>query len=172
MDDAADRTYIQRENVWDEQMPTDEDDSGHPFSEPDDENEETPFPEVVGTRDSLQAVRDAEPYVAPIDPPVLPGGEEGVHVATGFGTDVEEEASRDGQPHGDADIQEEALRVLRDDSMTSTLDLHVQVREGVIYLSGHVASVDDGEYAQSILGEVPGVVDVVDDTEFDPNAYE
>ena len=172
MEDAPDRTYQKRENLWDEQMPVDDSATEHPFNEPDLDSEESPYPETVGTSDPLVAVRDQEPYMPPIEPPVVPGGTEGIRVATGFGESPEEEAVRDGAPRGDEDIQDMALRVLQEDSMTSTLDLDVRVRDAVIYLRGRVASVDDAEYAQSVLGELPGVVDVVDDTEFDPNAYE
>jgi len=168
MDDAADRTRTARENLWDQQMPVEGDKPAHPFAEPDVENEELPFPDVVGTTDPLVASRDAEPYMAPIEPPVLPGGREGIHVATGFGQSPEEEAYRAGEPRGDEDIRVEALRVLRDDAMTSDLDLHVRVRDGVIHVFGPVMSIDDAEYAQSVLGELPGVVDVVDDTTLNP----
>lgn len=170
MEDARDRTYTSRENLWDEQMPGEGEPSQHPFAEPDEENELEPFPDVVGTTNPLAATRDAEPYVPPFEPPVAPGGEEGIHVATGFGESPEEEAARDGAPSGDEDIRMQALRVLRDDAMTSTLNLHIHVRDGVIYLHGAVPSVDDAEYTQSALGDLPGVVDVVDDTTFDPQA--
>jgi len=164
MDDASDRVYKQRESTWDEQMPSQEGSSTHGANESDVENEFMPFPDTVGTTDSLVSVRDAEPYIPPIDAPVLPGGREGIHVATGFGMSAEEEDARELTPHGDEALHDQAMRLLADDSLTSTLDLDVRVADGVIRLYGTVASVDDAEHAQYMLGEIPGVVDVVDDT--------
>jgi len=149
-------------------MPLDETGKVHAHAETDVEDEETPFPDVVGSTDPLVSVRDAEPYTPATDPPLLPGGKEGVHVATGFGESALEETAREHSPRGDQEVLERALRLLHDDSLTSTLDLHIRIYDGVIHLTGRVPSVDDAEYAQSVLGELAGVVDVVDDTEFDP----
>jgi osmotically-inducible protein OsmY len=127
------------------------------------------FPEAVGTRDPLEAVRDAEPYIAPIDPPVLPGGAEAIHTAAGFGTDVEEETSR-GEPYeNDGDLQDEILLLLREDSLASHWTIEPTVEDGVVTLRGTVPTVDDAEYIQSIIGEVRGVVDVEDEMTIDPN---
>src|ERR687884_585660 len=85
--DSDDQSYIERENEWDEQWPHAgvEASGGHPDDELDNIDEDTPFPGVVGTPDVIESVRDAEPYMPPTDPPVLPGGRDGIHVATGFG---------------------------------------------------------------------------------------
>ena len=163
--------YTQRENLWDEQWPTTEP-SDHSTGELDVGDELTPFPEAVGTHDVIESVRDAEPYDAPIDPPVLPGGREGIHIATGFGLDAEEEAAQHGSPRGDDDIREAALLVLRQDSLTSKYPLEVAVRQGVVHLIGRIPSISDAEHATAILDELPGVVDVVDDTTLDPEGLE
>jgi len=168
-DRAIDEAYDSREHQWDDAWPTtDGEVRTHSSPEVDVDDEVMPFPDVAGTSDVEEAVRDAEPYVPPTDPPVLPGGYEGVHVATGFGLDAEEEAARGGEPRGDFDIQDQALLVLQQDSLTSRYDLHVHVRDGVVRIHGRVPSLDDAEHAMALLSELPGVVDVEDDTTLDP----
>lgn len=166
--DNSGENYAARQNAWDEQWPDEgRARSEHPSSEPGANDELMPYPDAVGTSDPLRAVRDAEPYDAPIDPPVLPGGRYGSEVATGFGSSVEEEAVRDGYPRDDEDIREEVSAALRSDSLTSRYPLHAAVVDGVVRLTGRVPSAEDAEYAQSMLANLPGVVDVVDDTTLD-----
>jgi hypothetical protein len=168
-DDSA-NDYQARENLWDEQWPTSGASSTHSPYEPDNVDEELPFPEVVGTTDALEAVRDAEPYTPPTDPPVLPGGQEGIHVATGFGLSPDEEAASDAYPQGDEDIRDEVVRLLAENSDTSTLSLNVDVNGGVVRLTGPVPSLLDAERAITVATYAPGVVDVVDDTTVSPAA--
>jgi hypothetical protein len=165
--------YEARENLWDEQWPGgDGAEVVHIAAEPDNLDEELPFPDVVGTRDSIEAVRDAEPYVPPTDPPVLPGGREGITMATGFGTSPDEEAAEDEPLRNDLDIEDEVTLLLRQDSLTSRYNLGADVDNGVVHIRGRVASIDDAEHALSIVGELPGLVDIVDDMTIDPAAGE
>jgi osmotically-inducible protein OsmY len=46
------------------------------------------------------------------------------------------------------------------------------VNQGVVTLLGRVPSFDDAEYASTLLGNLPGVIDVVDQTDLDPNGLE
>lgn len=171
--DNTTQDYTARENLWDQQWPTTGEEGGeHSGLEPDSLDEMSAFPDVVGTSDVIEAVRDAEPYMPPVDPPVLAGGDEGIHTATGFGTDVEEEMYHEPLPHGDEDIRDEALLTLHQDSLTSRYPLDVDVNQGVVTLRGRVPSFDDAEYASTLLGNLPGVVDVVDQTDLDPNGLE
>jgi hypothetical protein len=181
--DSRDETYIQRENLWDEQWPdTGEERTGHSAAELDIADEMTPFPGEIGTSDAIEAVRDAEPYMAPIDPPVLPdrvpgGGSEGKAVATGFGVSPEEEAYEDRfssspLPRSDADIEDEATLLLRQDSLTSTLPLHAQVENGVLRLTGQVQSIEEADHAAWVLGELAGVDEVIDETTLAPTGTE
>lgn len=163
--------YRSREEQWDEQWPSSEEEA-RARSASDDVtslDEMSGFPETVGTTDPLAAARDAEPYMPPTDPPVLPGGTEGIHVATGFGISAEEEAATDPMPRGDEDIHDQAVLALSQDSLTSHYTWEVEVDEGVISLGGRVPSVDDAEHATWMLGELPGVVDVIDNTTVDPH---
>lgn len=180
--------YVARENLWDQQWPSTDDEQRRSHAEPEEHEtldsaqlpptrEETdvsdelePFPDVVGTTDAIEAVRDAEPYTPAIDPPVLPSGDrngEGISVATGFGLSADEEAATDPVPRNDDDIREQAILALRQDSLTSRYPLAVAVRNGEIRLRGRLPSVDDVDHATWLLGELPGVVDVIDETELD-----
>ena len=167
-----DDSYAERENMWDEAWPISEGRDPHPVVDPDNVDEGMPYPDEGGTPDSIASVRDADPYMAPTDPPVLPGGDEGVHMATGFGVSSEEETAREPAPQGDMDIQDEATLLLRVDSLTSKYPLTVEVDRGFVYLRGTVPSTEDANHAMSILGTVPGVVDVVDETTVSPQAVE
>lgn len=168
-EDSSDN-YEERENLWDEQWPTTTEDRGsHPPDEPGNLDEELPFPDEVGTTDVISSVRDQEPFSPPTDPPVLPGGREAIHMATGFGRSPEEETSFEPQPRGDEDIRDEALLILRQDSETSTLSLDVDVDQGVVHLVGAVPSTMEAERAADLIGYVPGVIEVVDDTEVNPD---
>jgi hypothetical protein len=160
-------TYREREDAWDQAWP-DPESSAHGSDEPDNLDEEEPYPDVVGTSDSLVAVRDAEPYAPPTDPPVLPGGREGIDVATGFGFSADEESVREPAPRGDDDVLDQVLLVLRQDSVTSTYSLDVVVDNGVVTIRGPIGSIDEAEHAQAVVSELPGVVDVVDETTLTP----
>lgn len=164
-------TYVERENQWDQQWPSSdaEQRSIHdPTMELDGSDEESPFPEVVGTTDVIEAVRDAEPYTPALDPPTLPGGTEGIHVATGFGLSPDEEAAELPIVRGDEDIHDQTVLALSQDSLASQYVWDVQVDQGVVHLRGGVPSVDDAEHAASLVGNLPGVVEVVDETTLDP----
>jgi osmotically-inducible protein OsmY len=58
------------------------------------------------------------------------------------------------------------------DSLTSRYALGVDVRQGMVYLRGQVPSYEDAEHASALLGNLAGVVDVVDDTTVAPTAEE
>ncbi len=161
MDDQT-QSYTARENLWDEQWPEDNQGSSH-GADTDGDDELTGFPGAVGTADSMQAIRDAEPYDPPTDPPVLPGGPDGIHVATGFGTSAQEETADD-DPSNDDDVRQDVVFVLENDSLLSKYPLHAAVVDGIVRLTGRIPSADDAEYAQSVVANVPGVVDVMDDT--------
>lgn len=168
--DETSQSYTSRENLWDEQWPEENSATlGHEL-EVDEGGELAPFAEGLGTTDPIEASRDAEPYDPPTDPPVLPGGRYGIHVATGFGSSAGEEAASDDQTRDDEDIRQEVELTLSNDSLTSKYALHAAVVDGVVRLTGRIPSADDAEYAQTLLSNIPGVVDVLDDTTPDPNA--
>lgn len=162
--------YEARENLWDQQWPGDsEAEQVHNVPDVDSLDEDLEFPGVVGTRDALESVRDAEPYMPATDPPVLPGGREAIHTATGFGTSPDEETSRAAPFASDEDLQDEILLLLREDSLTSHYTLLPHVVRGVVTIRGVVSDLQDSEHATSIVSEVEGVVDVVDEMTINPD---
>ncbi len=114
------------------------------------------------TDDPMMATDEAEPYLAPIDPPVVPGGRDNVEVAQGFAGSSEGEEQRAGTP-GDDDITERVSHLLRTDAATTELQLEVETIDGVVYLRGVVPSLDDTDLAAEVAARVPGVVEVVDE---------
>ena len=132
---------------------------------PDAEIEVAPFDEPVET-DPTKAVEDAEPYFPPTDPVVRTdhGGE--VRIAGGFGSpDAPEPGARAATPDVPSDEALEDLvhRALRLDASTAQLHLKVGVLEGVVRLQGLVEDEADAENALAVAGDVPGVVEVVDE---------
>lgn len=161
-------SYRDREDMWDEAWPQSGSTGGHAEEESDTLDEGLPYPETVGTTDALESVRDGEPYTPAVDPPVLPGGREGIDMATGFGLSPDEEAADDPLPRGDEDVLEEVLLLLRQDSVTSTYNLTASVQNGVVTIRGLIGSIDEAEHASFIVSELPGVVDVDDETTLEP----
>jgi osmotically-inducible protein OsmY len=106
-----------------------------------------------------------EPVFAPTDP-LTRMGSRGLEVLGGFAAtsmdEVAEEGHEVGGEHlrGDEEIADDVRRELREDAMTTDLALHVVVLEGVVYLRGRVASLDEAEAAEEVAGRVPGVVEV------------
>jgi hypothetical protein len=165
--DTESQSYREREDMWDEAWPASTSHQ-HPDQEPDIHDEEEPFPGVVGTSDPLAAARDSEPYTPPVDPPVLPGGRDGIDVATGFGFSPEEEAAADPSPRGDEDVLDEVLLTLRQDSITSTYNLEADVDRGVVTIRGEIGSLEEIDHATAVVSGLPGVVEVVDETTLSP----
>jgi len=114
------------------------------------------------TDDPLVAADYAEPYIAPTDPPVVPGGRDTIEVAQGFAGTSEGAEDRAGTP-GDDEITERVRDLLRTDAATSNLNLRVNTIDGVVYLRGLAQSLDDTDLAAEVASRVPGVIDVVDE---------
>jgi BON domain len=131
--------------------------------------EVTPESEEGWTSDSIEATEEAEPYMPPTDPPGLGSSNQGEDIATGFGISPEDAPYRSDAPRGDAWIQEEVQRVLREDSITSKLPVKVRVVDGVVYIHGYVGDAEDAEQVESVASEVPGVTSVEDRTVVDPD---
>lgn len=100
-------------------------------------------------------------------PPLDPVGSD-TEVIGGFSesslSSLVTERSSDGS-YGDEAIAESVRRELREDSATNPLALDIAVRGGVVVISGQVQTMDDAEAAQSVAARVPGVREVVDQTE-------
>lgn len=143
--------------------------STKPKTEPD-------FTDEVDT-DSIDVteVTEDDVYFPPTDSPassgyaggreVLEGGFEAGSTST---IDVEPSAGGDGP--GDEALADTIRRELRQDAATAGLSVHVRVEEGVAYLRGQVADLDDAANAEEVAGRVAGVREVVEDLELAPPA--
>lgn len=127
-----------------------------------------------------EAIEEGEPYFPPTDPVVEPSrGDQDLQVLGGFqDTSMDVMATEPDAPVGeepgqlqlyrerdDADIQDDVVRELREDALTTDLKLHVNVVNGVVFLRGSVPSLDDAENAEAVAARVPGVAEVQDLTE-------
>jgi len=132
---------------------------------PDSEIETEPFSEPVET-DSAAAVEDAEPYFPPTDPVVRVDQKGETQIAGGFGTGEPLErqprtVTRD-VPSDEA-LEDLVHRALRLDASTAHLHLKVGVSEGIVRVQGPIDDESDAESALAVAGDVPGVVDVIDE---------
>lgn len=112
--------------------------------------------------DPMVSADDAETYMAPTDPPIVPRGKDGASVAQGFAATSDGEEDRAGAS-SDEETTRRVAHLLRTDAATSDLALHVTTRKGVVHLSGLVKTMEDSDLAEEVAGRVPGVVDVVDE---------
>ena len=116
--------------------------------------------DVVGEGDEV--------YIPPTDPVIAIDEHANAHVLGGFSPtseDVEVQRSAlDGQ-FGDEALTEAILNELREDALTTDLQIHVHVRNGVAHLRGRVADVDEAEAAEEVARRVPGLEDVVEELE-------
>jgi hypothetical protein len=132
---------------------------------PDAEIEVEP-PNDPGAIDPAQAVENAEPYFPPTDPVVRQGADGETRIAGGFGTgevptNPAHAVTRD-VPSDEA-LEDMIHRQLRLDASTAHLHLHVGVLQGIVRLQGAVDDESDAENALAVAGDVPGVVEVIDE---------
>lgn len=108
-------------------------------------------------------------YFAPTDPVTGPDQDGNLTVVGGWTPTSDSEISvnpsaEDNLP-GDEALAEAVERELHEDALTTALSLDVSVENGVVHLRGRVDGLEDAEAAQDVASRVPGVVDVVDDTQ-------
>ncbi len=131
----------------------------------DSEIEIEPFAEPVET-DPTEAVEEAEPYFPPTDPVVRIDHQGETRIAGGFGTGEEPEqpplAAIRGVPPDEA-LEDLAHRTLRLDASTAHLYLKLGVVQGVVRVRGAIDDETDAESALAVAGDLPGVVDVIDE---------
>ena len=121
-------------------------------------------------------VADLEPpvepdpaYFAPTDPVTGPDEHGNLTVVGGWTPTSDSEIGvnpsyEDNLP-GDEALGEAVERELHEDAQTTALSLDVSVENGVVHLRGRVDGLEDAEAAQDVASRVPGVVDVVDETQ-------
>lgn len=130
----------------------DEDDL-HRYLDMDDDLEDAP-------ERAMNAADGDSPWLAPIDPPILPRGTDRA-VVPGAMDDFEEDEP-DEAP-GDDVIGARVRRLLRTDSATSMLRIKVTVEDGVVTLRGLVQTLEDTDNAAEVASRAPGVIDVLDE---------
>ena len=132
---------------------------------PDSEIEVEPFDKPVET-DPTEAVEEAEPYFPPTDPVVRVDQQGETRVAGGFGAgetlDQHPHAAIEDVPSDEA-LEDLIHRALRLDASTAHLTLKVGVSQGVVRLRGAIEDEADAEAALAVAGDVPGVVEVIDE---------
>jgi BON domain len=114
----------------------------------------------------------AEPdpaYFASTDPVLGTDDQGGPEIVGGFDPtsmteDTVDRSTIDGQP-GDEAIADAVRRELHEDAETTGLPLTVAVEDGVVRLRGRVADLTDAEDAEEVASRVPGVREVIDETE-------
>jgi hypothetical protein len=128
----------------------------------------TTFPReaVEGPWESFEADR---PYFPPTDPVVRanPTSDQGLDVLGGFEPTAMDDSglvqqSSTGTMPGDDEVRSAVVRELREDAMTTDLELRVTVRDGDVTLHGVVATLDESEAALEVASRVEGVGNVED----------
>jgi BON domain-containing protein len=134
-------------------------------STPGSEIEVEPFADPPET-DPTEAVENAEPYFPPTDPVVRVDRKGETQIAGGFGSgEVPGEHAHaviEDAPSDEA-LEDLVHRALRLDASTAHLQLKVGVLEGVVRVQGIVEDEADAENALAVAGDVPGVVEVIDE---------
>ena len=125
------------------------------------------------TDDPEVATEEGLTWVPPIDPPVVADEEDpqGVRIAAGFGVEATEDpfdADHEDELLTAGDELDERIRdALRADAATSRYadSLIIGRRGGVVIVRGVVDDIEDSDNVADVISEVPGVNDVVDETE-------
>ena len=123
-------------------------------------------PVTTDANDVVEGDTDAA-YFPPTDPVIRAGTGREPEVAGGFSASAEPatpERSSDGRigDEGLADAVRDALAL---DASTADLRLTVDVRDAVVRVRGTVAGLEDSENAEAVASAVPGVSEVIDETE-------
>lgn len=107
-------------------------------------------------------------YFAPTDPVIGARSDGSIEVLGGFAptslTGETVDPSAEDRIPGDEALADAVRRELREDASTTELALDVEVERGVVHLRGEVDDLEDAENAEAVASNVPGVRDVIDET--------
>lgn len=108
-----------------------------------------------------------EPIFPSTDPALSHAGKS---IVGGFaGTSMDEigvaHSSLDRRP-GDEALADAIRRELREDALTTHLEISVDVKSGVAFLRGHVDDLEDTDNVAEVASRVPGVRQVVEQLAF------
>jgi BON domain len=121
------------------------------------------------TDDPMEAVEEGFTYVPPIDPPVVPGGDDNAEIASGLGMSALDEPydedHHDDFITADDEVRARVREALRADSSTTQYvgKIAITVRDGVVTLRGEVADLVDNDNLLAVAEYVDGVDEVVDE---------
>jgi len=121
------------------------------------------------TDDPIAATEEGFTYVPPIDPPVVPGGDDNAEIASGLGLSALDEPydedHHDDFITADDEIRARVREALRADSSTSQYagKITIMARGGVVTLRGVVADLIDSDNLLAVAEYVDGVDEVVDE---------
>ena len=121
------------------------------------------------TDDPIEAVEEGFTYVPPIDPPVLPGGDDNAEIASGLGVSALDEPydedHHDDFITADDEIRARVREALRADSSTSQYvgKIAIVAHDGVVTLRGRVDDLVDSDNLLAVAEYVEGVDEVVDE---------
>lgn len=182
---AIDDQIEHQETSPDNYFETGDQDTGFEFADrtalEDDVSDTDPdFVGDVGAEAFQRAIEEGEPYFPPTDPVVRPcTGPQDLEITGGFQDTSLDETRVDasvgpGDPppeaefiviRDDEDIRDDVIRELREDALTTDLQVEVSVVNGVVFLKGRVPTIYDAEHAEAVAGRVPGIIEVRDLTE-------
>src|SRR5262249_34561230 len=114
---------------------------------------------------AMDSAETGSPWVAPTDPPILPGGRDNAEVAGSLGGLDDDDDDVLQHALTDDEISMRGRRLLRSDAATSMLRIAVSTEDGVVTLHGVVQTLEDTDNAAEVASRVPGVVEVIDELE-------
>lgn len=125
-----------------------------------------------GSTDDVQlAMEQGLVYTPPTDPPVVPSDDpQGVEIATGFASSIEDEPEVENLPasvdDNDSDAEDDIRKALHYNSETTHLDhVRVYVRNGVAYLRGRVLDEADSDIVAEFVRDLEAVDEIRNEIE-------
>lgn len=127
------------------------------------------FAEDPGTTNVIDVVENGATYFPPTDPPSGRADDnDGFTVLNGFADSSTDAISADpDEPEDDTnrlvtddELADIVRRELREDAVTTDLDIRVTAIGSTVILRGEVDTLEDAENAEAIANEVPAVVEV------------
>ena len=125
------------------------------------------------TDDPIAATEEGLVYVPPIDPPLVADPEAGDGITVGAGVAVSAQSEPDDDDHRSIDLDPGSERnarihaALRADAATSRIEPFLSIGSvgGRVVVRGIVDDVDDADMVAAVIERLPGVTEVIDETE-------
>jgi hypothetical protein len=146
--------------VSDENPLIDSDDSLELLEDLDLRSDETTDPEIASD--------EGLAYVPPVDPPIVPSGDQGAVVAAGFGASALDEPydadHHDSALAADDEMSDRVREAIRADASTTQYadSVEIDAEGGRVVLRGVVEDLEDDDNLVAVASTVTGVAEVVD----------